>query len=320
MKFVRYSNEHENCWDTFVNNVGWNAMFLHSRKFLSYHDNRFKDESLLIYDEGNLIGIFPAARHPSGAAETVVSHPGATFGGLVAGAHCRGERCLIAMQGIAQHYANLGFNRLIYKVVPFIYHRIPFQDDLYALFRMGAVRIRCDISATIEATKRATVTKGRKYEINKARKKGVEIVTGNEILGEIYNLIEYNLEQVHKAKPVHSYVELSDLCRRFPRDIQLISAMLNGEVIAGLVMFNYGRVAHTQYIASNERGRESGGLDMLIEHSINNAFTSGFQYFDFGISNEKEGQYLNDGLYRYKRTFGAGSIVHEFYELDLGKF
>jgi hypothetical protein len=43
----------------------------------------------------------------------------------------------------------------------------------------------------------------------------------------------------------------------------------------------------------------------------------GARYFDFGVSNEQGGQILNEGLYRFKMSFGAGGVVHEFYEVAL---
>ena len=57
-----------------------------------------------------------------------------------------------------------------------------------------------------------------------------------------------------------------------------------------------------------------GGHERVAE-----ARARGACYFDFGISNEDEGRVLNEGLYRFKYEFGAGSAVHEFYELDLTK-
>jgi len=316
VQYQRYSEELEDVWDRFVNDA-WNGTFLHSRRFLSYHGRRFEDASLLVNDEdGRTIAVFPAAAHPV-AKDTVVSHPGATFGGLVAGGQCRGESCITALREIADHYRGMGFKKLLYKVTPHIYHQIPFQDDLYALFRLGFRRVRCDISATVTKHDRPALTKGRKYEINKAKKRGVEVFEGLDQLASIYELIASNLWQAHQAKPVHSIEELGVLHSKFPANVRFFAAKLDTEVVAGLVMFNFKNVSHTQYIASNDKGREAGALDALIESNINAAFAEGYRYFDFGISNEQDGQILNEGLYRYKRTFGAGSVVHEFYELDL---
>ncbi len=313
----QYSPEMQGVWDGFVNESAWNGTFLHTRQFLSYHGDRFEDASVVVNDEeGQTLAVFPAAAHPV-AKDTVVSHPGATFGGLVAGGQCRGERCISVLKAVMEYYRGRGFKRLLYKAVPLIYHQVPFQDDLYSLFRLGFRRVRCDISATIAANDRRTLTACRKRGISKAKKRGVEIVEGLAHLGDIHALIEANLWQAHQVKPVHSLSELRLLQSRFPENVKCWAARLDSEVVAGVVMFNFKTVAHTQYIASNEQGRAVGALDLLLESSIHAAFVETYRYFDFGNSNEQEGRILNEGLYRHKRGFGAGSVVHEFYELEL---
>ena len=43
-------------------------------------------------------------------------------------------------------------------------------------------------------------------------------------------------------------------------------------------------------------------------------------YFDFGISNESEGRYLNKGLIDQKEGFGARAVVHDHYLINLSLF
>ena len=40
------------------------------------------------------------------------------------------------------------------------------------------------------------------------------------------------------------------------------------------------------------------------------------KFFDFGISNEAQGRKLNQGLSYWKESFGASTIVHDFYEVQ----
>src|SRR5919197_1305542 len=69
-------------WDQLVQR-SINGTFLHSRRFLSYHGDRFRDRSVIFTIGSSLIvGVLPAALDPADE-ETVVSHPGATYGGIV---------------------------------------------------------------------------------------------------------------------------------------------------------------------------------------------------------------------------------------------
>ena len=155
--------QHAALWDEFVVNSSWNGTFLHTRKYLSYHGDRFVDRSFMIFDKkGKVIAVFPAAESLSDP-NAVVSHPGITYGGLVVGERCRRERCVKVLRKLMHCYANAGYRRLLYKAVPGIFHKKLVQDDLYALFRVGARLMRSDLSSAVYLESRGKRTKGRKY-------------------------------------------------------------------------------------------------------------------------------------------------------------
>jgi len=103
---------------------------------------------------------------------------------------------------------------------------------------------------------------------------------------------------------------------RFPNNIRAYKCCLNGDIVAAAVTFETERVVHTQYLASNDKGRKEKVLDYLIDFLINNSKKSA-KIFDFGTSNENEGKFLNTGLINQKERFGARAIVHDFYNIDL---
>ena len=74
-------------------------------------------------------------------------------------------------------------------------------------------------------------------------------------------------------------------------------------------------MAHVQYISANSDKQELGSLDLLFDVLINKIFNSK-KYFDFGISNENNGQNINEGLLSWKESFGARTIVHECYRVN----
>jgi hypothetical protein len=39
-------------------------------------------------------------------------------------------------------------------------------------------------------------------------------------------------------------------------------------------------------------------------------------YFDFGISNESQGTKINEGLLFWRESFGAKTVVQNFYEVE----
>jgi len=304
-------------WDGFCD-IAHQATFLHKRRFLSYHGDRFQDCSLMLEHNGKLVGLFPAACHLREEG-VVVSHPGISYGGMIhAGAIMRGEGMVTALAAIAAYYAQLGFKKLVYKAVPTFYHAIPAQDDLYALFRLGAIRTRCDLSSTVDLANRLPVSERRRRGQKRAIKAGVSIVKGNEYLEAFWSVLADNLKRKHGVQPVHSDQEITLLARRFPENIECVCALLDGRVEAGVLLFSTPRVNHAQYIASSEKGYGLSMLDLVFESCIEDARATGKRWFDFGISTENSGLLLNQGLYGFKSEFGGGGFVHEFYDLHLG--
>lgn len=316
IKMVPYLPEHKAAWDKFCAGAV-NATLLHTRRFLGYHGERFKDSSVLIVESENVMGVFPAAASPTDPG-LVVSHPGATYGGVVHQGWLTGTRMIEALAVLCEHYGSSGYQRLLYKAIPHIYANAPAQDDLYALFRLGAQRVRCDLSCAIDLDHRRAPTERRRRGLKKALKM-VTLSSDPALLGELWAVIAQNLARRHNARPVHTLPELDLLMGRFPKQITIHCALLEGRVEAGVVFFNSLHVWHAQYIAASERGYEVSALDAVFDAAITAAQATGARYFDFGISNEDGGKVLNDGLYRFKAEFGGSGVAHEFWEIGLGE-
>ncbi len=312
----RYREEDAELWDT-LTAESWNGTFLHQRRFLAYHGERFQDLSLVVEDDrGRIVGVFPAALDP-GRTDTVVSHPGLSYGGLVHNGALRGAAMLEVLQGISGMYRELDLRYLRYKAVPNIYHVVPSADDLYALFRLGAVRYRCDLSAAVDLDSRGNPSKLRLRNLGKAQGAGVRVAIGPRYLEPFWAVMEENLRTKHDTRPVHTLEEITFLQSRFPEQIRCIVGTVGQRVVAGVVLFDSPRVAHVQYSASTAAGNSVGASTMVMDYATGQSADLGARYFDFGISNEQEGRILNEGLYRFKTSFGAGGIVHEFYEVEL---
>jgi hypothetical protein len=311
-----YRHDEEAEWDDLISRSPM-ATLLHTRAFLGYHGARLVDASVVLRNEKEAIwGVMPAAVMP-GAPHEVGSHPGATFGGVIHAGALSGGMMLESLGAIVSHYAERGFERLHYAPVPSIYHQRPSADDLYALFRVGARRSRCDLSCAVDLELGPHLSSRRRRGLSKARREGVEIEEGPELISELWPVVEANLRDRHGAQPVHSQTELRELMERFEAEIHVVVARHDGEAVAGVVLFDGPRVSHAQYIASLEDGNRIGALDAVFDHCLGRAAARGARFFDFGTSNREHGLVLNDGLYDFKAQFGGGGVAYERYELDL---
>lgn len=302
-------------WDAFCA-ASYGATFLHTRRFLSYHGERFADRSLIVESEGQWLGLLPLAEDPHDAG-CVVSHPGITYGGLLHQGKLRGEAMVQALQLSCDALRGQGYRRLRYKPVPTMYQRAPAQDDLYALFRLQAARVRCDLSSCIDLSHPLPRSERRERGLKKALRCGLVVEGGPQQLTDLWPVLNENLQRAHGLQAVHSLEQITLLVERFPQQIQCRVARAEKRVLAGLVLFMTPKCAHAQYIASNAEGQSMGALDLLFDTAIHEARSAGTAFFDFGNSNEAQGRVLNQGLHRFKSEFGAGGVVHEHHEITL---
>jgi hypothetical protein len=311
-----YEGSQAEDWDNLVRR-SCNGTFLHTRRFLSYHGDRFVDCSLVIGDRrGRIRGVFPAAVSP-GRPEMIVSHPGLTYGGLVHDGSIRGASTIAILREIIEHYRRSGYSHLRYKAVPAIYHSMPAEDDLYALFRLNARRYRSDLSSTIDLSSRGKVDHGRIYSRKVARAAGVSIDESWDGIAGFWSILEANLAERRAASPVHSLSDIQLLRNGFPDEILLLAARIGETLVGGGLLFATGPTLHLQYTATTHEGRTARATDLIIEHAIDLARHRGHRYFDFGVSTPDEGWSLDEALYQFKLSFGAGGVVYDHYEVEL---
>jgi hypothetical protein len=310
LELTPYAPEFQPAWDELVRHSK-NGVFLFCREYMDYHADRFEDSSLLFFDGGRPIAVFPACR----TGEEVVSHGGLTFGGMVVNEQMTIDGMRSLFELLLNRLSRTGVRRLVYKAVPHIYHRLPAEEDLYLLFLKGGRLIRRDLSTTLDLRRPLPYAKGRKWSINKAKKAGLTVQPSADF--ESFMAIEeYVLHKYHGTKPVHSAAEIQLLARRFPENIRLFGAFRDSRMLAGVVVYADGPVAHAQYISSTDEGRKIGASDMVLDHLIREVY-AGKTYFDFGISTERSGYHLNSGLALYKENFGGRGVVYDRYEITV---
>lgn len=306
----RYSSGRKQEWDDFVRTAK-NATFLFSRDYMDYHSDRFTDFSLLIYCDQTLIAVLPANLHPDG---TLMSHEGLTYGGLVVARTAKLTEVLASFYALLRGLVELQIPRLKYKRIPGFYNTLPDSEVDYALFLLEARLYRRDCASAVAQADRLPLRKGHHSALVRARKMGVRIVQEDSFQNFWENVLSPRLGDRYGAKPVHTLEEISRLAVRFPDQIKQFSAYLEDEIVAGMTVYETPTVAHVQYSAATEKGRQIGAqsylANSLIEHYRDK------QYFDFGISNENGGRALNRGLQEWKEGFGARCFSHDFYEVN----
>lgn len=311
MEIRRYRREDKELWNSFVSKAR-NATFLFDRNYMDYHADRFDDNSFMFYHKGKLKAVLPA----NVAGDTLYSHQGLTYGGLLLDKKATVEDVLECFDSLNSWLRENGISKVVYKALPWIYQQYPSEEDLYALtWKCKAQLISRNIASTIVIDNKLKFAESRKSGIRKALSLNIEVGESNDVDG-FWHVLEDNLGNRYNAKPVHTASEMKLLMLRFPNNIKLYVAKMNGEIVGGTLIYVTPQVVHTQYISASVEGKKHGALDLLFDYIINNVYAN-CRYFDFGKSTEQGGAYLNEPLIFQKEGFGGRGVCYDWYQWEL---
>ena len=307
----RYVPEYADEWNQFVAESK-NGVFLFDRKYMDYHSDRFCDHSLMFYSDGRLLAVLPA--HLSG--DTLCSHNGLTYGGLVMSPRLTVVQTMHLFREMNEYLRSQGIRHVSYKAIPWIYHRLSAEEDLYALYHECHARIVArDFATNIYLSAGLRWERVRRRGIVRARNAGV-VVERSDHYEAFWQVLADNLMNKYGVKPVHSLQEIELLHGRFPQNIQLYQAVREGKVLGGVVLYISSQVVHAQYSSASPEGKKLGVIDLLYDQIFKDY--RDYPYFDFGRSTEHpDGSGLNENLVFQKEGYGGRGLCYDIYEWEV---
>lgn len=311
-KILQYNSGHFEEWNAFVATAK-NATFLFHRNFMEYHKERFEDYSLLIFDsKERLVALLPAHK----VEDSVFSHNGLTYGGFVLNSKVHLFEVIEIVKSVLRFLQSNNIKTLQLKIIPSIYNCFPSDELEYVCFLLDAKLNRRDALAVLDITNQITVSRIRKRGIEKGKQNGLVVKEESDFTSFWNELLMPNLKERYNAKPVHTLTEITFLKSKFYKQIKQFNVYYNDKIVGGVTVFETKNVIHPQYISGNKAfNNELGGLDFLYHYLIETVYKNE-KYFDFGISNENQGKQLNQSLHYWKESFGARTIVQNFYEIE----
>lgn len=300
-------------WQEFIA-TATNATFLHNRDYMDYHSHRFEDFSLMAFDSrSRLIAVLPANRK----GDELWSHQGLTYGGwLMAPRHLVPAAALELWQATVDMLRKNGIITLHYKPVPWFYCSYPTEDDIYALWRLGATMEAVQQAAVFPIGQPWLLNEAARQNLRKAQAKGVTVNQESDF-APFWDILNQRLEERYNTVPVHTLEEMQLLQNRFPERIKLYTARLadTSELLAGILVYVTDTVVHSQYISSTPQGRAMKTLPTILERILREHDRC--KFFDFGTSCENGGLILNPGLSEQKYGLGGRTAVYLTMRLDI---
>lgn len=310
----RYSSEYFELWNTFISTAK-NATFLFHRDFMEYHADRFEDFSLLVFKGEKLVSVLPANKND----DVVHSHQGLTYGGLVIDKRAKLSSIIDVYKAVLKFLFDNNIVKLSLKEMPSIYSTV-FSDEVNYLSHICKSKLLMKHAVSVISLKQdITISKSRRECINRGKKNN--LIIKEEINFDIFwnQLLIPNLKEKYNAVPVHTADEISLLQKRFPENIRHFNVYHDTKLVCGTTVFITDKVVKPQYISGNENNNELGSLDFLYDFLIN-TFSKGKDYFDFGPSHENQGQNIVASINFWKESFGAKSLVQDFFEVETANY
>ena len=308
----RYTPERIDEWNQFVAQSK-NGTFLFDRRYMDYHADRFSDFSLMFYLGNRLLAVLPA--HVSG--DSLYSHNGLTYGGLLMSIQLTIVQTMVLFHELNDYLRLQGLKHVQYKCIPWIYHRISAEEDLYALYHECNARIIArDFATNIFLNGGIRWERLRRRGVTRAQRAGVSVEISNDF-SSFWKVLSDNLGNKYGVKPVHSLKEIEMLHSRFPDNIILYQAVRGDEVLGGVVLYVSQQVVHAQYSSATPEGKKLGVIDLIYSQIILHDYHN-YLYFDFGRSTENpDGSGLNEQLVFQKEGFGGRGLCYDIYQYDL---
>mgnify|MGYP002624435277 CR=1 FL=1 len=308
----RYSPDRQDEWNAFVA-TSKNGTFLFDRRYMDYHADRFQDYSLMFYYDGTLYAVMPA----NADGDTFQSHKGLTYGGLVTNSKTTAAMTVQLFRELNSFLRQQGFRHVLYKCVPWIYHQMAAEEDLYAIARTCDIRlIDRDLGTVIIQPNPIRWERVRRRALKRALEAGLIVEQSDDLAG-FWKVLQDNLELKYSSKPVHTLAEIELLHRRFPKNILLFVAKKDNEILAGILLYVSRQVARAQYSSATRIGKQSGAIDIIYDRLINNDFRH-LPFFEFGTSSLPGSNAINESLVFQKEGFGGRAFCWDRYEWEVG--
>lgn len=265
-------------------------------------------------DKQNLKAVLPANR----VEDTVYSHQGLTYGGLVLPKKVKTEAVFNILDTIVGFLKKHEISTLLVKQLPAFYTKVNADEfDCYVFQNEGNI-IRKDMNLAFPLFVEELLSKSKFKHYKKSEKFDFKIVENSDFQGFWDKVLIPRLAEKHQAKPVHTLKEIEYLGNKFPENIKQYNVYYQGEIVAGITTFETNFVVKSQYGATTQLGEKVRALDFLYFELFKKYRHLGKHFFDMGVVTDTSFEFnYNSGLLQQKEELGGVVYSQNFLELKV---
>lgn len=305
--------------DDFIMSNFTNGEFINTVNYLSYHKNRFVEDSVVIINKCSNDVCCLMMGNSNG--DEFVSHSGTTFSGFIYDYRTSFNKLSYMFSMIMDYYESK-YKKIVIKQSPSFFSKKPINIIDYLLLQRGYTFTFSDLTCVMNIGEIVDddslfmkYDSKRRNEIRKSIKSNsLKFVLDDEISENIWQQMNENLQNRYSSKTTHTFDEITDLKKRFPNKIMPYSVYTNeGDYASFGLIYKFKNVFHTQYLDMNYKYANIYPNLFLIHNVILIAKKEGYSLFSFGGCTKSDHE-LNVGLYEYKTAYGSGDLLLPKYE------
>ena len=305
LKIIKYNDDYEKIWDNFIDNGIFGTIY-HTRKFINYHPkDRFQDESILIFNNDDVICILPCCKK----GDKYFSYTGSTFGGPVFLKKYFKIKYLISIINKIFDYYD---NQIEFRLANNIY----FEESSFILQYLLSrkLNLKPELSWYINTDSNFInniTNKRNRQNLDKLIKNNsiTPYITNNENdYIEYHKILNEMLKSNHDSKSTHTLEEFLLLKNILQEKQELYIVKEDNVILGGVYVIKVTKQCwYTFYISRNINFNNSSVYLIYIMYQIsNNAKKNNVKYLDYGICTEEQGSIINEGLANFKEdSFGG---------------
>ena len=317
----KYNDKLLHIWDDFIS-ISTNGTIFHMQKFLNYHiDRKFNDHSLMFYYNKKLICVLPAVVQ----INTLHSHPGASFGGLVVAPNVSFNSVYKIFKELCA-YCKKRFQSIVIINTPDIYKKQQDDNIKYLLSWNNFMPFENYISHYTKIKRGYSLSsllhnRKKRYIKNLIKNKTFNIKSSENF--DLFFPILKASKKKFKSKPTHSIEELQKLKCLFPDEINLFLSYQNG-VICGGTLFLYTNQSSCLifYNVVKEKYKRTQLASLQLFSCMKEAYKNNKTIIDFGVSHYPENKNPLEpklSLIKFKEQFGSSSVLRTVYKKDFNE-
>jgi hypothetical protein len=269
---------------------------------------------LMVYNKAKLIAVLPANK----VDNSLYSHQGLTYGGFLFGFDLNNSEFNTIINSVLRYLRMQHVDYLELKLLPDFYQKKNSKMLLDNLIKSNAFNFRTDKVLAIDYHNALNIHKTKLKHFRKNKNKGFEIKEESGLNSFWNEVLIPRLKEKHNVNPVHSLEEISALKLNFPEKIRQFNIYLNERILAGITIFDKGKIIKSQYGATTRSGQEERALEFLFIHLIEKFKAEGRDFFSMGtVRDEKKPLGYNEGLLKQKEELGCSIFYQHFYGIDI---